>query len=76
MNFISEWVLKVLNGNTKFTVCNTRKLQKQKAAFRKGVDIHVSLTGKKRLIFQRGGFLLPLLSVVLPTIANLIQGNK
>jgi len=38
----------------------------------------VPLSSKKKLIVQRGGFLLPLLSAVLPAIASLIfsQGKK
>ena len=64
---ISECVLNVLNGNIKLTGCNTHKLQKYKAAKRKVADRHVSLSGKKKLILQRGGFLLHLLSPVLAT---------
>jgi len=43
VNYISKCVLKVLNGSTKLTGCDTRKLQKHKAAFRKVSDRHVSL---------------------------------
>jgi len=35
-------------------------------------DKRVPLSNKKKLIVQRGGFLLPLLSTVLPAIASLI----
>jgi len=72
VNCISEYVLNVLNGNIKLSGCNTRKLIKYKSALRKVADRHVSLSGKKRLIVQRGGFLLPLLSAILHTIASLI----
>ena len=54
----------------KLSDCNTRKLQKYKSALRKVADRYVSLFGKKRLIVQRGGFLLPLLSAIVPTIAS------
>jgi hypothetical protein len=67
-NCISECVLNVLNGNLP---CNTRKLRKHKVSPRKFADRHVSLSGKKRLIVQRGGFLLPPLSAILPTIVGL-----
>jgi len=76
VNCTSECVLNVLNGNIKLTGCNTRKLQKHKAALCKVADRHVSLSGKKKLIVQHRGFLLPLLSAVLPTIANLILRNR
>jgi hypothetical protein len=69
VNCISECALNVLNGNLP---CNARKLRKHKAALRKVVDRHVPLSGKKRLIVQRGGFLLPLLSAILPTLAGLL----
>ena len=73
VNCISECVLNVLNGNIKLSGCNTRKLQKHKAALCKVADRHMSLSGKKRLIVQRVGFLLPLLDAILSTIASLIS---
>ena len=51
---ISECTLNVLNGNIKLTGCDTRKLQKQKAALRKFSDKRVPLSAKKKLIVQRG----------------------
>jgi len=71
VNIISE-CLNVLNGNIKLTRCNTRKLRKHKAALRKVAYKRVPFSSKKKLIVQRGGFVLPLLSTVLPTIASLI----
>ena len=76
VNCISECVLNFLNGNIKLTVCNNRKLQKYKAAIRKVADRHVSISGKKKLIVQSGGFLLPLMSDVLQIITNLILRGK
>ena len=72
VNCINECVLNVLNSNLKMSNCKTRKLQKYKSALGKVADRHVSLSGKKRLVVQHGGFLLPLLSAILPTIASLI----
>jgi len=63
-------VLNVLQCNIKLSGCNTRKLKKYKSALRKVADRHVSLSGKKRLIVQRVGFLLPLPGDILPTIAS------
>ena len=72
MNCISECVLNVLNGNVALTGCVKRKLSKHRLAMRRLVDRRVSLQGKKRVIVQRWGFLLPLLTAVLPTLASLI----
>jgi len=69
---ISECILNILNGNLKLTDCSKRKLRKHKTVLRKVADKKVSASVKKRLINQRGGFLLPLLSAVLPTLANLL----
>ena len=66
VNNICECVLSVLNGNVWLSGCDTRNLRKHKAVLRKLVDKRVPLPGKKKVIFQRGGFLLPLLSAVLP----------
>jgi len=69
VNCISERVLKVLNGNIRLSGCKRRKLSKYKSAFRKVADRHVPIADKKRLMVQRGGFRLLLLSAILPTIA-------
>ena len=71
-NCISECVLNVPNGDMKLSSFSTRKLQKHKAALCKVADRHMSLSGKKRLIVQRGVYLLPLLGAILPTIVSLI----
>jgi hypothetical protein len=65
-------VLNVLNGNVRLTGCAKRKLQKHKAVLRKIADRRLSLSGKKQLIVQKGRFLLPLLTAVLPALANYI----
>jgi len=69
---ISELALNVLRGNVKLSNCKKRKLHKFRRQLRTAVDKHVPLARKKKLILQSGGFLVPLLSVVLPTIAPLI----
>jgi hypothetical protein len=73
---ISECVLNVLNDNLKLTVCQKKRLQKYKVPLRALADKRVSISTKKRLINQRGGFLVPLLSAVLPTIASLIFRSR
>jgi hypothetical protein len=69
---ICECILNVLSGNIKLSKCVKRKLRKHKATLRKDADKRVSLASKKKVIVQRGGFLLPLLGAVLPTLASLI----
>ena len=64
--------LELLNRNVKLSGCSSRKLRKYKALHHKVADRRVPLSNKKKLIIQRGGFLLPLLSAVLPAIASLI----
>ena len=72
MYCISECVLNVLNRIVNLSTCKMRKLQKHKSGLRKVSNRHVSFSGKKRPIIQRGGFLLPLLRAILRTIASLI----
>ena len=69
---ICECVLNVLNGKVRLSDCVARKLRKHRTVLRKVADKRVHLLGKKKLIVQRGGFLLPLLSAVLPALATLI----
>ena len=69
---LSECSLSLLRVNIKLTLCQKKKLRKHRVHLRKLADNRVSLTSKKKAIVQRGGFLLPLLGAVLPTIASLI----
>jgi hypothetical protein len=69
---ITECVLNVLRGNVTLTACQKKKLQKFKFLFRSPADKRVPLSSKKRQINQRGGFIITLLSAILPTIASLI----
>jgi len=64
VNSKSECILNVLNGNVKLSDSNTRKLRKHKATHTKVSEKRVPLCGKKKLIVQRGAFLLPLLNAV------------
>jgi len=69
---LSECSLNLLRSNVKLTPCQKRKLRKYRTHLRKLEDKRVSLTSKKKAIVQRGGFLIPLLGAVLPTIASLL----
>ena len=72
MNSISEYIFNVFKGNDKLLCCNTRKLRKNKVTLLKVADKGLFLSSKKKLIVQRGGFLLPLISAVPSTIPSLI----
>jgi hypothetical protein len=72
VNDIIGGILNVLNGNIKLTDCNKRKLKKYKTTLRTLIDKSKPLAAKKPLIIQKGVFLLPLLTAVLRTLANLI----
>jgi hypothetical protein len=73
---ISECVLNVLHDNLKLTACQKKRLRMFKVPLRALADKRVSISAKKRLINQRGGFLLPLLSAILPTVASLIFRSR
>ena len=72
LNSISECVLNVLNGNIRLSDCAKRKLKKYKSSLRSLADRRLPRSAKTKIIVQRGGFLLPLLSAVLPTLASLV----
>ena len=67
LNSISECVLNVLNGNIQLSNFAKRKFKKHKSTLCSLADKRLPLTAKKRIIIQRGGFLLPLFTILLPT---------
>jgi hypothetical protein len=69
---VSECALNVLRGNVKLSDCTKRKLRKLKHQLRAVVDKRLSITSKKKLIIQRGGFLVPLMMAIQPSKATLI----
>ena len=73
---ICECALNVLHGNIPLTACGERKLQKNKSSFRKLADGHVSLSAMSNVINQRAGFLLPLFSAILPTLAGILFRSR
>ena len=72
MKIIGECVLNVLYGNIPQFSCLKRKLKKHKAVLRQLADKRVRHSAKKRLLVQKGCFLLPLSSAVLPTFSTVI----
>ena len=73
---IAECALNVLKGRCNLSECTKRKLRKHRVLLRRLSDRRVPLTSKKRLIVQRGGFLLPLLTAVLSGLTNLFMRPK
>jgi hypothetical protein len=67
---IAELVLNVLKGNCKISDASTKRLRKHKGALRRMVDREVAL--KKKLVVQRGGFLIPLLTAALSALPSLL----
>jgi len=76
VNSINEFVLNVLNGNIPLSTCLKRKLKKHILALRRFADKRVRHSANKRLFIQRGGFLLPLLSTILPILASVILRSQ
>jgi len=76
VNCVSECALNLLHGNVKLSACARRKLRKYRRQLRTVVDRSVPLARKKKLIIQRGRFLVPLLTAVLPTPASIYDGLK
>ena len=75
VNSVSECALNLLHGNVKLSDCTRRKLRKYRRQLRTVVDRRVPLAHKKKVIIQRGGFLVSLLTAVLPTLASLIYDS-
>jgi hypothetical protein len=69
---VSECALNVLRGNVKLSDYKKRKLRKFKRQLRAVTDKRLPIASKKKLIIQRGCFLVPLLTAVLPSLATLI----
>ena len=72
LSSICECVLNVLNGNIRISDCTKRELRKLRNSLRSLVDKRLPLVSKRCVIQQRGGFLLPLLSALLPSLAGLL----
>ena len=67
----SECALNVLNGNIRVSDCAKRRLKRYKSSLPSLVDKRLPYLPRQSSV-QRGGFLLPLLSAVLPALARLL----
>ena len=73
---ICECALIVLRGNVPLSACNSCKLRTYKYSIPKVEDKNVFLAAKRKIIGERCGFLLPLLSAILPTLEGLIFRSR
>ena len=76
INSINECVLNVLVGNISLSTCLQHKLKKYKLALRRLADKRVGHSANKRLLIQKGGFLLPPLTSILPIVASVFSRSQ
>jgi hypothetical protein len=72
---ICDSALNVLRGNIPLSACRKRKLRTYQDRIRKVADKSVYLSAMRKVINQRGGLLLQLLSAILPTLARLYSAR-
>jgi hypothetical protein len=71
-----ECVINTLNGNHKLTKEDKSKLSKYKSRLRAFVNPKITFKNKRKLLVQKGGFIIPLLTSILTgVIGTLITGN-
>ncbi len=70
---LCEIALNVLRGTIPLNTTQYRRLKKRKDEIKYGASKKITVVRKKRMINQRGGFLVPLLSVAIPFITSLIS---
>jgi len=74
---IVECAINTLNGNHKLTKEDKGKLSKYKNRLRALVNLKISFKIKRKLLVQKGGFIVPLLTSILSgVIGSLISGNN
>lgn len=73
---LCEVALNVLHGTIPLTANQHQKLKKRKKEIKITADQKINVKKKRRILNQRGGFLLPLLSVAIPFITSLITSRQ
>ena len=72
-----ECAINTLNGNHELTKEDKGKLSKYKKRLRALVNPKISFKSKRKLLVQKGGFIVPLLTSILSgVIGSLISGNN
>ena len=72
---LCELALNILYGVIPVNRQQYQKLKKRKADIKFVANKEIGIAAKKRVFNQKGGFLLPLLSVALPFLTNLIANR-
>ena len=73
---IVECAINTLNGNHKLTTDEKIKLQKYKNRLRALVNPKISFKCKRKLLIQKGGFIVPLLTTVLSGVLGALFNNN
>ena len=76
INAIVECVINTLNGNHKLTNDENSKLQKYKNRLCVLVNPKVSFKSKRKLLTQKGVFIVPLLTTVLSGVIAALSSNN
>jgi len=73
---IGECAINTSNGNNKLTKEDKGKLSKYKSRLRALVNQKISFKSKRKLLIQKGGFIVPLLTSILSgVIGTLVSEN-
>jgi len=73
---IVKCAINTLNGNHKLTRHGKSKLHKYKSRLRTRVNPKVSLENKRKLLIQKGGFIVPLLTSMLSGVIGALISNS
>lgn len=73
---IVECAINTLNGNHKLTKDEKSKLKKYKNRLRALVNPKISFKSKRKLLVQKGGFIVPLLASVLSGVIGALINNN
>ena len=72
---LCEVALNILKGTIPLTTTQYHVLKKKKFEIKFFADKKIGVSRKKKVINQKGGFLVPLLSIALPFITSLITAK-
>jgi len=73
---IVECSINTLNGNHKLTKDEKSKLSKYKNRLRALVKPKISFKSKRKLLVQKGGFMVPLITSILSSVIGAIVSNN
>lgn len=73
---IVECVINTLNGNHKLNKDEKTKLSKYKNRLRALVNPKISFKSKRKLLIQKGGFIVPLLTSILSSVIGTLISNN